>query len=267
MALIGIETLREYVETILLTGRVDGCRPVSTFLIAAPEQGKTSIAIDRQCKSCIALTDVTGMGIQNLCKMQPEISHFILNDLTAAASHRANVSKFTIQMLNAMTEEGIMAVSYPGHMESFEHGIRGVIACLTVEQARDHRAWWHRSGFASRILPFCYSYPEKLVLSIKAAIDHDSSFLSKKSDEFKVPDKPLHVAISENQTLAVRQLSDSLARRVEEIGLRKLKQYRALVKAHAIRRTWKKPEVKTEDIQFLQRIDGYISWKDPRPLI
>ena len=44
MALIGMETLREYVETILLTGRVDGCRPVSTFLIAAPEQGKTSLS-------------------------------------------------------------------------------------------------------------------------------------------------------------------------------------------------------------------------------
>ena len=170
--LIGMNLIMEFVESVLMTGRLKHHAPVSVLLIAGPESGKTSVVNEKHCKAVAVFSDVTGKGLVEICKMQPEVSHIVLNDLVAIMSHKQTVNRYTLAMINAMTEEGIQALATPGGVSIIKDGKRGIIACLTDGLAQDGRAWWNKTGLTSRLLPFSFSHSANLTLKIKAIIDN-----------------------------------------------------------------------------------------------
>jgi len=267
--MIGTELVRELVETVILTGRVKDCDPCSLLLIAAPESGKTSIVLDRPCKAVEAFADLTGRGIHMvLAQRGKEITHLVINDLVAVLSHRQSVNRYTISQLNALTEEGIEKIATPGGVQEFKYGRKGVIASLTLEMAKDARMWWNKVGFATRMLPFCYSYPEELIIKIKASIDMNGgrTFSKKDNKEFKTPVLPFSVTYPEPVIKEVRYIADVRSSVMGEQGMRRLKQYHGLAQAHALWRGRSKAIVGDEDVDFLKRIDLYVSYSKPRPL-
>jgi hypothetical protein len=264
--LMGFDILRELVQTVILTGRVKGHQPVSLLLIAPVERGKTSIVLERPCKSAVALSDVTGGGLREMCKAHPEISHFVLTDLIAVTSHKSSVAKGTISMLNAMTEEGLQGTAYPGTVEFYQAGKRAIIGCLTTTLLADQRQWWHRTGFASRMLPFGFDHPEALQIRIHDAIAEGKFEHSATSVPLNVPDGCIAVRFTPTTARIVRALAEHKGKELHEIGYRRHKQYRTLVAAHALLRTWKRPITQIEDIHFLKTIDPYISYTQTRLL-
>jgi len=267
--LIGIETVLEFVKTVLFTGRLKGVNPVSALIIAPPECGKTSTVtralIGGKCKSAIALSDVTGRGLMDLCKIHPEVSHFILNDLITVMSHRDSVNRYTLSVINAVTEEGIMAVAWPGKVEIFEHGKRGIIACATPGMVQDGRSWWNRNGLASRMLPFFFDHTDPLSVKIKDQIDADNA--EDKNGRvilLKVPEKAVRVSIPRSIGSVIRRLSDARAKKLADPkGYRRLKQYRALAKAHALVRGERtNATVKQVDLDWLESVDKFISYTE-----
>jgi len=259
--------VHEIVKTVILSGRVIQDAPVSMLLIAAPERGKTSIALAQPCKAVFALTDVTGKGIQLLCQQSKEITHFVINDMVAVMSHRATVNHFTLSMLNAMTEEGIQAVAYPSGIQGFQNGKRGIIACLTLDLVRDGRCWWNKTGFATRMLPFAYEHSTELQVKIKAAIVSGQYERKREAQELLIPEQPVHVNLSRDFALKIQRLADYKSNQLgKEIGYRRGKQFRSLARAHALMRGTKKAVVKTPDFAFLERISEYISFTECRPL-
>jgi hypothetical protein len=261
--------VRELVETIILSAYVKGTDPVSLALIASPEHGKTSVVLEKDCKSVVVLSDVTGRGIQQLCMMRPEVTHFVLNDLTAISGKKAHVMQGTIAMLSAMTEEGIRATAYPGSVQTFEHGKRGIIVCMTPIQSTDQRNWWNRTGFASRLLPFCFNHSRPLKIQIYVAIrkgQNDGHWVKKeKPAEFKVP-VALKVGISDAHAKYLNELVLSRATKLGEEGYRRALQYRTVARAHAIYRSWRNRMVTQKDIQFVEWMDGYVSYHEPKSL-
>lgn len=193
--------------------------------------------------------------------MQPEKTHLVINDLVAVLSHKETVNKFTLAMINSMIEEGIQAVAYPGQVEVFKNGRRGIIAALTIDLSKDGRMWWNKIGLNSRMLPFCYQQSQELIVKIKTAINNDESKVDGK--EFRIPTLPIKVSFPPNETKAVHKLSDKKAKELGEIGLRRLNQFRALARAHAVRRTWKTPQVNSEDVDFIRRIYPYVDYSRP----
>lgn len=264
--LIGMSLVEEYVSTILLSGRLKDESPVSTVLIAAPESGKTSVVLDRPCKSALPLTDVTGRGLMQLCQHHQEVTHFILNDLVAIMSHKQTVNNYTLSIINAMTEEGIQCVAFPGVVEQYKHGKRGIIACTTTDLFRDKRHWWWKIGLASRLLPFAFDHSTGLQIKIKQLIQDERRNNGRAHEEPKmipVPEASVYVGIPEKLKPEVLKVSESLAKRLEDPkGYRRLHQCQALVKAHALRRSWKTAQVSPEDIEFLHRIDPFISYTE-----
>lgn len=257
--LIGMELVKETVETVLLTGRLRKHSPKSLLLISEPEQGKTRIFFETPCQSVIMLTDVTGRAIQELCRQQADKTHFIINDLVAVLSHKQTVNKYTLSMINAITEEGIAAVAFPGQTETFKNGKRGIVAALTTTMTKDGRAWWNKIGLTTRMIPFCYAHSDELIVKIKTAIDGDSSEIGGK--EFKIPQLPLNVEMPSKITNAVRSLADRKAKELGEVGYRRLDQFRALCRAHALRRgQWKSCVATMEDVDFLKRIFPYMNY-------
>lgn len=268
--MIGTEFLRETVETVILTGKVRDVAPVSLLLIAAPESGKTSIVLEKQCEAIKAYADVTGRGLHSILKYNTHLTHIVINDLVATLSHRQSVNRYTISQLNSITEEGITAIATPAGEENFECGKKGVIASLTLELAQDARRWWNKVGFSSRMLPFCYIYSDDLLLKIKAAIDEargkHKDTPKNGNGEFRIPKEPVGVTYQEAIAKHVRQAADVRSQVLEEQGMRRLKQYHALIQAHALYRTRTKPAVNDDDLEFIYKLDKFVSYDKPQIL-
>jgi hypothetical protein len=271
--LIGVDLVQEFCETIITTGRlVEPHPPVSGLIISHPEGGKTSIATNKSAKSIAVFTDITGRGIVELCKNRPELSHFIINDMVAIMAHRQTVNRYTQAMLNAVTEEGIQALGMPGNVEVIPNGRRGVIACMTMDIARDGRAWWNKIGFASRMVPFAYSHSKELTILIKEKIDAGNLRPPKRKKEEKVkelilPEQCVYVEFENKFVKQIRELADKKSKELgDPTGYRRLKQFRSLVCAHALRRTRKKPAVTKEDIEFINRIFPFVSYDNLNPI-
>ena len=266
--LIGMELIREVVETTILTGRVKGSAPVSLLLIASPESGKTSVVLAKECAGIIALSDVTGRGLQELCKNHPEVSHIVINDLVAVAAHKATVSRYTMSMLNAMTEEGIRAVAFPGQLETFSSGKRGIIASIPTTMAKDGRAWWNKIGLSSRMLPLCFKHSTDLNIQIKAMITSGKMGPSHSAPNqvFKIPSASIAVFLPTKQAKRIQEIAEDVGMRMQEEGYRRLHQFRALAQGHALLRTWRKPSVTEADIEFLLKLRKYISYSRAREI-
>lgn len=259
-----------------MTGRVKDIDPCSLLLIAAPESGKTSVVLERPCKQVEAFTDITGRGLHKILeKNGAEITHLIFNDLVAAMSHKQSVNRYLVSQINALTEEGITKIATPAGVEAFTWGKKGVIASITLDLVKDARYWWNKVGFTSRMLPFCYFYPDELIIKIKDHIDngtqprvnyqpHAKKELAKQ--ELKSPPAPITVEYPATIVKDVRWIADVRSRILKEQGMRRLKQYHSLVQGHAALRAKGKGKVEEEDLDFLKKIDRYVSYTEASPL-
>lgn len=263
-----MQFIREVVETIILTGRLKEHSPVSLLLIASPESGKTSVVLEKECSGVVAVTDVTGRGLQELCKMKPEITHIVINDLVAVAAHKASVSRYTMSMINAMTEEGIQATAFPGSFESYKSGKRGIIASIPTTMAKDGRAWWNKIGLSSRMLPLAFKHSENLNLRIKTIISNGKLPRPERPtpQTFIIPAANISVLIPPARAKEIQEIAEFISEKFKEEGYRRLKQMRALACAHALLRTWKNPQVLERDVDFLRKIRPYISYTQPKEI-
>jgi hypothetical protein len=270
--LVGVEVAEEFIETVIFTGFIKGHAPVSTLFIGSAETGKTSIVTSKQCKAIVSVTDATGRGLVELCKANPQFTHLVINDMVAIMSHRQTVNRYMQAMLNALTEEGITTMATPAGVEQIANGKRGVIACITLELVKDGRAWWNKTGFSSRVIPFAFSHSVPLSLRIKAYIDtgegrgkHDKKKL--RSNGLRLPSSPVAVAFPEKWVKEVRHIADAKSKELcDPTGYRRLRQYRALACAHALRRSRKKPAVNEHDIEWLHRISPHVTYDKLTPL-
>lgn len=267
--MIGIEFLREAIETTILTGKLTRCEPVSLLLIAAPESGKTSVVLSKDCTSVEAYTDVTGRGLHEVIKGNKELTHIVINDMVALLSHKESVNRYTLSQLNAITEEGITAIATPKGIEKFTLGKRGIITSLTLDLVKDSRRWWNQTGFSSRMLPFCYCYRADIIVKIKAEIDksQQNGFHKQKRGKFLVPAHPLLVKYPDNFLQAVRTVADVRSAILKEQGFRRLKQYHAMTQAHALLRSRASPSVNSSDVEFIRKFDLYVSYDKPEALV
>jgi hypothetical protein len=261
--LFGVDLLREFFQTVVFTGRIKGRDPVSTMIIAEPERGKTSVVLEKVCESLVVLTDCTGKGLDFVCQMNEKASHVVINDMAVIQAHGGKAAAFFYSRLLAMTEEGIRAMAGPQGFSSVDKGRRGFIGCITTSQAKDHRMSWYRRGLARRMIPFHFEYTTDMVLKIKEEIHSDNEGSFRNHEILKLPQAQIPVALDKSISEQIGFISDSRAYKLGELGISLLKNYRTLARAHALRRTWKKPQVTEEDIEFLKRIDPYVDWDNP----
>lgn len=264
MALIGVALAEEFVKATILTGRVKNSDvgPLSALLISTPESGKTSMMTNAECKNVLLFTDITGRGIQEAIRTGPEVTHFVILDMVAIMSHRQSVNNYTIAILNAMTEEGVKTVAFPGMVEKFGHGKRGLIACLTRDMLKDGRSWWNKTGFITRMLPFCFDHSPQLTVKIIQGITdgRGQAHGALPNHPFEVPEKSLPVFIPVKPARDIEHMSQIKAVQFKEKGYRRLKQLRSLAQGHALLK--KRTRITADDIDFLQKVQPYISFDE-----
>jgi hypothetical protein len=266
MNLLGVERLEEIVSTVLLTGRLKQHSAVSCFLIAEHGSGKTSVVLEKQCESVVVLSDLTATGIKFTLQLYPRATHFILTDLGVLMGHSREAREFFFSMLLPLAEEGLRTIATPKGVEDYHGQQRAIIAPSIPQICRDNRKWWYARGLARRILPVNYSYPQELIVRIKDRIDDDYGASWKPGGTLKVPAMPLIVEFPAEHTRRVRAIADAKAKALGENGIDILKQYRAMARAHTLLRTWKRPKVSNADVEFIEMLDGYVSWTESKTL-
>lgn len=251
------EVLMRAVRASILSTRVScpDTNPVSLFIVAPFESGKTTMVLRNIGDEQLVLTDITGMGLLEALQQNQKASTVVINDLTSVTGHRGNVPKLTIAVLNALAEEGVYKIAVPRMAHLDLKGRRvNVISCLVPELLSDKRNWWHKSGFLSRMLVLKYKHSIQMNISIHEHISNGTSSSLLQGNKLYVPEKQVRVSIPPEQSYQIKNLARSVASLEHELGYRKHKHLRALACGNALLRSWKKASVEDEDVQFLNEV-------------
>lgn len=258
------EILEQVIRAAILSAKVkrEDVNPVSLFLIAPVENGKTSLAVANSGEKTLVLTDVSGIGLLEALQQNKDVTHVVINDLAAVQGHRSSVSQLTVTILNALSEEGSYNIALPKLNYLSMAGRKvGVIACCIPEMMHDNRLWWKKSGFDTRLLNIRYMHSPQLKIEILNAIrDHDGRKTEKKNgNPLRVPEVPIYVKIPPAHAQTILDHAKEIADANSEMGYRREKQLRALCCGHRLMGTWKAPvEVGQEQMDFLKNLFPYI---------
>lgn len=248
------ELLSKIIQSAVLSAKVicPETYPLSLFLIAPIENGKTSLAIQNSGPKPLVVSDVSGIGLLEALYQEKTVTHVVVNDLAAVGGHKASVSKLTISILNGLAEEGCYKIALPrmGHLDLVGRRV-GVIACCTPDLIDDNRTWWRRSGFASRVLSVRFAHSLSLQLKILQTIAGNGAGPSSNPRILRIPEVSIRVTINKSEAQNILQISQQVAKHHGEIGYRRQKQMRSLAAGAALLRTWKRPQVSRKELDFL----------------
>lgn len=264
--MIGTRLVEELVQCVAISHRVKGQSRISVLLLAAPESGKTTISTAASCKHVCRIAVITGKSIMREMKDHPETEFLLFNDLSAVRALSPSAVALLIVLLNQFTQDEQGLVAFAGKDAEFIGRPVGVIACLPFETFVDHRSRWRELGFVSRMIPFTYSYDAELVAEIKDRIDADTHKASTAPTRTlpRLNKRPVTVRCSPEYVRQVRRIADARAVELAQLGIRLLKNYHCLVRAHAL--LVGRHHVTSEDIAFLREVDAYVSITESTPI-
>jgi len=258
--MVGVDIITELVNTVFLTGCLSTDPPQSLILISSPESGKTSVCERSDLKSVLFYTDLIGSGMLEDLRANQEANHLVIRDMVMVMAHKDATNKRTLAVMMALTSDGLGKVALGKNCEYDFKGRRaGFICCITSDMVNDERRWWRISGFASRMIPFNYRYSEDLQVAIIQQTIENGAYENPTQQKLLMPAIKHNIAINAQFSKDISILATEVAHGMKELGFRRGKHFRALVRAHALLRSAK--EVGQEDILFLKRISPYIDFE------
>jgi len=263
---IGTKLVEELVQSVALSHRVKGFPRASLLMLAAPESGKTTIATAANCPHVRPIAIMSGRSILREVNHTPATEFLLFNDLTMIRALSQSASNLLIGMLNQLTQDERGAVAFAGkEVEEIKREV-GIIGCLTFRTFIDHRARWKEMGFISRMIPFAYQYGHELIAEIKDAIDTGTHSAKKRPGACmpRARQQPITIDMSPELIKSMRRLSDARAADLGQLGIRLLRNYHVLIRAHALRDG--RSYVTQDDLRFLRAVDSYVSITACKPL-
>jgi hypothetical protein len=262
MALIGTSLVEDLVQSVALSHLIKDRERIGLLLLAAPENGKTTIATAAECEHVKKIAVITARSVMQLTG-EKDVEFMLFNDLSVIKALSKPTVALLTNTLNQVTQGETGEAMFAGQSSVSIQRQLGMIGCMPFKVFSDRRSHWHEQGFISRMIPFAYSYNAELVATIKDGIDRGSG-KPKPRPMPKIPEKAIHVRMSDKHTKSVRALSDAKAAQLGQVGIRLLNHYHTLVRAHAVRHG--RNVVNDSDLDFLRAVDAYISIKECKPL-
>jgi hypothetical protein len=259
--LIGTALIEDLAQTVALSHLVTGCDRIGLLLLAAPESGKTTIATAAECEHVKRVVVITARSVMQMIQ-EPGIEFLLFNDLAVVRSLSKSTTALLINTLNQVTQGETGEARFAGQVVYKIDRQLGIIACMPFKVFVDRRSHWRDMGFVSRMLPFCYSYDAELIVDIKDGIDKGKRFAPSRLPA-AIPEAR-SIKIDSHQTRNIRAIADARAVKLDQIGIRLLKNYHTLVRAHALRHG--RTKVAADDLEFLRAVDHYISVDECKPL-
>jgi hypothetical protein len=284
--LVGLIAIQDLIELVLWTTYVKEQNPVSIFIIAEPESGKTALMGKyRENNGVISRKRFTAYGIQQdlinhkikLVFNKPKLlGHILIYDFSAIYSFKQDTIGNTIDFLDALTEDGISSESSyaigSDELKEFEGLKGGVIAGIntygffTNSDKKKIRANILRGGLFSRFLVVSFDVSEKLIREIFDSIKNeeyrtDKKFVNLISLNFPIKRIDIDMPIEYKDEL--EQIVDDIRERLEKEsqakikGLRLLKALIGLVKASALRDG--RSQVNKSDIDRIRYLSNWMN--------
>jgi hypothetical protein len=264
VSLIGTSLVEDLVQSVAVSHLVgDGRDRLGLLLLAAPENGKTTIATAAESAHVKRIAVITARSIMQLTS-QKEVEFLLFNDLSVIKALSKATTALLINTLNQVTQGEVGEAMFAGQTTFKIERQLGVIGCLPFKVFNDRRSHWHQQGFISRMLPFSYSYDAELVATIKNGIDRGARKPKPRAMPNMAKLTPRAIRLSDRDTRTVRALADAKALELDQVGIRLLKHYHTLVRAHALRHN--RRIVQASDMEFLRAVDRYISITECKPL-
>lgn len=246
--MVKMKTLQDFIETVLWTGYIDDEKPVSLFIIAKPESGKTAV-IKRyiENKGVLYFTDVTAWGISDsvlpLIEKGINVHHIIIPDfLNCVVKNRSTADKL-VMFLNALTEEGITNIATYANRgipkeatdkQKNAHINCGVITCITRNEYQKKKTRWQSLGFLSRFLPIQYSYSSECVDDILHKVAENVKELEENKD-LGFPDGKQRVELPSEIAKKMIPFSKNIGTMIDAYGIRLQVIFDTLLKANALK--------------------------------
>lgn len=262
MPLVGTSLVEDLVQSVALSHRVKDRDRIGLLLLAAPENGKTTIATAAESGHVRKIAVITARSVMQLTG-EKDVEFMLFNDLSVIKALSKPTVALLTNTLNQVTQGETGEAMFAGQTSVSIQRQLGVIGCMPFKVFTDRRSHWHEQGFISRMLPFAYSYNAELVATIKDGIDLGKA-KPKPKPMPKVPSDPVSVKMSDKHTKSVRALSDAKAASLKQVGIRLLNHYHTLVRAHAL--CHGRTVVDDSDIEFLRAVDQFISISECKPL-
>lgn len=262
MALVGTSLVEDLVQSVALSHLITGRDRLGLLLLAAPENGKTTIATAAECDHVRRIAVITARSVMQLTA-EKDVEFLLFNDLSVIKALSKPTVALLTNTLNQVTQGETGEAMFAGQTVVSIKRQLGIIGCMPFKVFTDRRSHWHEQGFISRMLPFAYSYNAELIATIKDSIDRGKG-KPKPRPMPSFPDEPRNVRMSEKHTRSVRALSDAKASSLKQVGIRLLNHYHTLTRAHALRHG--RSIVNESDLEFLRAVDSYISISECKPL-
>lgn len=166
----GLEKVTEFLKLVLVSGNIDGVRPLSVILSAPVSNGKTTSVKQFITNSNILMTtDTTAYGILEKYgeKLKNrEIRHIVIPDLLNALARRKTTVETFLLFINASSEDGIFpsntfAYEVKDFIEPF-----GWVLCITDEAFKRKQKFLESIGFVSRFFIIKYKYDRETLNQI-----------------------------------------------------------------------------------------------------
>ena len=260
--LIGVRLIQDLVQTVVVSHRIAGRDRTGLLLLAEPESGKTTIACSAKASHVAPIAMISGVSI--LEKMKDKRLEFLLfNDLAAIRALSHNAQSLLIVILNQVVQGELGEVHLAGRMKYQVDRILGIIGCMPFNVFTDRRAHWKQLGFISRMIPFAYRYDDQIVATIKDTVETLPASMTNTHGP-RTPRTKIDIVVPPNIVRSIRVCSDARANKLDQRGIRLLKHYHVLIRAHALLHG--RTTVNDDDLAFLYAVDSYVSVTQCQPL-
>lgn len=181
-----------------------------------------------------------------------------------------------------MTEEGISITADPEGIQPYGiEGTKGVFGCITPRLVRDQRYIWNAAGLTTRMLPFFYRQGMDVQLKVRRyhAGLLGKSDRSREPSSLVIPEEKMDVSLGRYKerilelavNVAKKLSKEGVSRRnpdYEELGYRRIIQFRSLAKAHSLltHPDEEEPRVHRVNVEFLQKFSRFVSFKHAESL-
>jgi len=252
--MIGVEPLKKFISLNIFSDYLRGERPISSFIVAEPEHGKTeTLASFENVQGILALFDVTAYGSATFIFsriLAREIRRLIFPDFSRVLSRSRRVIDEVITMINAIIEDGINWAILTKNVQwlpvESEKVYAGVTIALTPKSLDFIKKRYREMGFLSRTLPYYYCYTEEDLKRIHENIKTGKAKFERL--KLKLPKEDIEVSMSKELADMLDPAVKLLSKVLEAYtGFRLRRQLQTLCKANALINN--RTEVTKEDVR------------------
>ena len=286
--MIKLEPIKKLIKLTIMTGKLEGVRPLSALIIANMESAKTEAVAEFATNTGVLyLNNFTPTSFTEDHLLEFDSSnkaykyhHLIIPDLLNCISRQKYLVDSTITFLNSFTEEGVKEIdskAFIGGKIVLDTPVRGgVIATIASKDFEQRWQKWTSVGFLTRFLPISFQYGSDVVNQILlASAEQDELQLLGKPvtlPQFSLLENPLDkVEVSMPKALAPQLIKPGrkMQKRLLTYGFRGVRHLRRLVLANALVND--RVEANQDDIDEILRLAKFCNFdyktigKEPAP--